>query len=167
MLLFFCYRTFWFHESWATQVLNLRTGPIYCYHNQEFWIIVPVVTTQEGSFLLFPGMVFPCWSFVTTIMQQPFEYWEERCTRCAYQTFLETLASLMDKSELVVMFIRGTGECEYKTFGLLCLLICKITVILHTWEMTEAIYPFLRNNAGELQVKQSLPKASSIFEHRE
>ena len=69
----------------------------------------------------------------------------------------------MDKSELVVMFIRGRGECEYKTFGLLCLLICKITVILHTWEMTEAIYPFLRNNAGELQVKQRVCQRLAPF----
>ena len=65
-----------------------------------------------------------------------------------------TLASLMDKSELAAMFIWGTGESEYKTSGPLCLLICKITVILHTWEMTEVIYSFLRNNAGVLQVKQ-------------
>lgn len=61
------------------------------------------------------------------------------------------------------MFIWGTGECEYKTFGLLCLLICKITVILHTWEMTEAIYSFLRNNAGELQVKQRVCQRLAPF----
>lgn len=60
----------------------------------------------------------------------------------------------MDKSELAVMFIWGTGECEYKTSGLLCLLICIITMILHMWEMTEVIYSFLRNNTGVLQVKQ-------------
>lgn len=60
----------------------------------------------------------------------------------------------MDKSKLMVMFIWGTGACEYKTSGPLCLLVYKITVILHVWEMTEVVYSFLRNNAGILQVKQ-------------
>lgn len=139
MILFFYYRTFWFSESWSTQTLNLRTGPIYCYYHQEFWTTAPVATIREGSFvLLVYCYYFQVWSFCVDPCNNHYASWVLRWKMC--QMCLPN-------------FCGNTGFTHGQKWASSHVYmghrrICKITVILHTWEMTEPIYSFLKNNAG-------------------